>query len=123
MNFQEFCLNELNSMIRLYRGMEREFNPNHDLSDTDAPHGYSTWTDNIELAKQYAGEDGYVYQINLPKKEMGEELIDSDGDRVLFVNNKKPAGLNNVTGNEYLVYTAHDLYNSNDIKRINGDNY
>ena len=117
-NINEIDNYDASSMIRLYRGMQREFNPNHDLSDTDAPHGYSTWTDNIELAKQYAGKNGYIYQIDLPKKEMGEELIDNDGERSLFVNNKKPAGLNNISGDEYLVYTAHDLYNSNDIKLV-----
>ena len=122
----EFGINEIDnydasSMIRLYRGIEKKFDPNHNLSTTDAPNGYSTWTDNIELAKQYAGKNGYVYQIDLPKNEMGEELIDNDGERSLFVNNKKPAGLNDISGDEYLVYTHHDLYNSNDIKLVNGE--
>lgn len=106
------------SMIRLYRGMTQKFNPLHDLSDTDAPQGYSTWTDSLELAKEYAGKNGFVYQLDLPKKEMGNELIDNDGERVLFVNNEKPAGLRGVSGDEYLVYTDHDLYNPDDIKLI-----
>ena len=105
-------------MIRLYRGMNQKFDFNYDLSKTDAPHGYITFTDNIELARQYAGKKGYIYKIDLPKKEQGEELVNSDGERVLFVNNKKPAGLNNISGNEYLVYTKHFLYSSNDIELV-----
>lgn len=118
MRFDEFYIKENNSMIRLYRGMEKKFDPKYDLSTTDAINGYSTWTDNIELAKQYAGKNGYVYQLDLPKEEMGEELIDDNGERALFINNKKPAGLNNIIGDEYLVYTYHDLYNPNDIKLV-----
>ena len=45
------------NIIRLYRGQEKKFNPNYDNSRTDAPSGYSTWTDNKLLAKQYAGPD------------------------------------------------------------------
>ena len=118
MRFEEHYLTEANSMMTLYRGMTNVFNPKHDISNTDAPQGYSTWTDNLELAKQYAGKNGYIYQIDLPKEEMGEELIDADGERVLFVNNEKPAGLNNVSGDEYLVYNHHDLYDPNKIKLV-----
>ena len=99
--------------ITLYRGMNSKFNSNFELEKTDAPYGYSTWTDNKELAKQYAGKDGYVYKITLPKSKMGEEIIDNSGERVLFFNNEKAAGLNNISGNEYLVYTQHDDYSPN----------
>ena len=99
--------------IRLYRGLEQKFDKNYDLTKTDAPNGYSTWTDNPELARQYAGKNGFVYQIDLPKKYMRKEYIDENGDRVLFLNNEKPAGLNGVGGEEYLVYNNHDLYNPN----------
>jgi len=44
---------------------------------------------------------------------MRKEYIDENGDRVLFLNNEKPAGLNGVGGEEYLVYNNHDLYNPN----------
>jgi hypothetical protein len=123
MSFKEY-IKELRqggkkNIIRLYRGMEVNFDPKYDISKTDAPHGYSTWTDNLELAKQYAGKNGYVYYIDLPEDEMGEELINSDGERVLFINNQKSAGLNNVSGNEYLVYIYHDLYSPDMIKMVN----
>ncbi len=105
-------------MIRLYRGMKNKFDSEYDLSNTDAPIGYSTWTDNLDLAKQYAGKNGYVYQIDLPKEELGNEIIDSDGERALFVNNQKSAGINGVSGDEYLVYTYHELYDPNMVKLV-----
>lgn len=114
-------LNEIKnkmSMIRLYRGMENKFDSEYDLSNTDAPIGYSTWTDNLDLAKQYAGKNGYVYQIDLPKEELGNEIIDSDGERALFVNNQKSVGINGVSGDEYLVYTYHELYDPNMVKLV-----
>jgi hypothetical protein len=102
--------------VRLYRGLKQKFDNNYDLSKTDAPHGYSTWTDSLELAKQYAGVDGHIYYIDLPKYEMGTDIVDKDGDRVLFYLNNKPAGLNGVKGKEFLVYTFHDSYSPNLIK-------
>ena len=102
--------------IKLYRGMEQRFDENYDLTTTDSPHGYSTWTDNRELARQYAGGDGFVYEIELPKKNQGIELLDTEGDRVLFLDNEKPAGLNGVDGKEYLIYTEHDLYDPSSIR-------
>lgn len=110
------------SNIRLYRGLEHKFDPNHDLTTTDAPHGYSTWTDNPELAKQYAGPDGYIYYIDLPKSELGENVIDEDpnsdtyGDRTLFFFNDKSCGINGVCGNEVLLYVLHDLFDASMIK-------
>jgi hypothetical protein len=110
--------------IRLYRGLEQKFDSNYDTSKSDAPHGYSTWTDSLELAKQYAGESGHIYYLDLPKSEMGKSAIDENpksetyGDRVLFFFNGKPAGLNGVTGKEVLVYTLHDLYDPNMVKEM-----
>ena len=104
------------TIITLYRGLTKPFDPKHDLSTTDAPNGYSTWTDNPELATQYAGNGGYVYKIDLPLTELKSEYIDSDGERALFFNNQKKAGLNNISGNEYLVYNHHDMFNPSNIK-------
>ena len=115
----------IDKTIRLYRGITKEFDPKHDINKTDAPHGYSTWTDNPDLARQYAGKDGFVYYIDLPTSEMGDAAIDENpksetyGDRALFFPNDKKAGLNNIKGNEYLVYTLHDLYNASMIKKFN----
>jgi len=104
--------------IDLYRGMTREFDSNFDLSKTDAVYGYSTWTDSAELAKQYAGNNGHIYRIRLPIAQLGKELIDENGDRVLFVDNEKKAGLNNISGKEYLVYTHHDEYSPSLISKF-----
>jgi hypothetical protein len=104
--------------IRLYRGLKNEFDPKFDITKSDAPSGYSTWTDNPELARQYAGANGFVYQIDLPKKELGQDIMDNDGERYLFFDNKKPAGLNNVSGKEFLVYNDHDLYDFRKIKEF-----
>lgn len=114
-------LSQVNSAvnIRLYRGLTQKFDSQFKLSKTDAPHGYSTWTDNLELAKQYAGQEGYVYYIDLPKSEMGNDVIDENGDRVLFFCNEKPCGLHGVKGKEYLVYNDHDLYKPSMIKKLN----
>jgi len=47
---------------------------------------------------------------------MGKEYIDENGDRPLFFDNEKKAGLNGVSGKEYLVYNDSELYNPNLIK-------
>jgi hypothetical protein len=114
--------------IRLYRGLTKPFDPKHDLSTTDAPHGYSTWTDNENLAKEYSkidGKEGHVYYMDLPKDQMGSGPIDENpksetyGDRHLFFHNDKPAGIGGVSGKEYLVYHFHDLYDPSKVLKQN----
>lgn len=110
--------------IRLYRGLEQKLDNNYDLNSTDAPTGYSTWTDNEDLAKQYAGDNGYVYYIDLPKNMIGYTVIDESpksetyGDRYLYYFNNKAAGLNGVNGKEYLVYNNHDFFDDYNINMI-----
>jgi hypothetical protein len=48
-------------------------------------------------------------------------LIDIDGERALFLDNQKAAGLNGVSGKEYLLYNDHELYNPNLIKELGGN--
>lgn len=113
--------------IRIYRGMENKFDDKYDTSKSDAPHGYSTWTDSLELAKQYAGENGHVYYMDLPKSQLGKSAIDEDpnsetyGDRTLFYFDDKPAGLNDVKGKEVLVYTFHELYDPKNVRLLESD--
>jgi len=106
--------------IRIYRGLTKPFDPNYDNSRTDAPSGYSTWTDSENLAREYSktdGKEGHVYYVDLPKDKMGRGVVDENpnsktyGDRHLFFHNDKPAGINGVKGKEYLLYHHHDLYN------------
>lgn len=57
---------------RLYRGLQEPFDPNYDMSRTDAPTGYSTFTDSPELARRYAGDDGHVYQYDIPEEALAK---------------------------------------------------
>lgn len=97
---------------RLYRGLENKYDPSYNIHSTDAPTGYSTWTNNPDLARQY-GE--HVYYIDVPKSKMGKEALDEAGDRALYFNNEKSAGLNNVSGDEYLIYQDHEMFNPNQV--------
>lgn len=114
--------------IRLYRGMTQKFSRDYDRSKLDAPNGYTSWTDNIDLAKQYAGSDGFVHYIDLPKSQAGKEAIDNNpksetyGDRHLFFYRKK-AGLNNISGREFLVYHDHDLYHPDMVNVLDGKDH
>ena len=103
--------------VYLYRWMSQKFDPKFDLWKTDAPIWYSTWTDNLKLAEQYAGENWFVYKIELPKSKLWKEIIDKDWERTLFFNNEKKAWLNNVSWDEYLIYNYHDDYSPNLIKQ------
>lgn len=114
-----------NDFIRIYRGLTQKFSSDYNISRTDAPHGYSTWTDSLELAKEYAADKGgYIYYLDLPKSELGKSAIDEDpksetyGDRVLFFFNGKSCGLHGIKGKEVLVYTFHDLYDSKNVKEL-----
>lgn len=91
--------------IRLYRGLNNKYDKNYDKSKLDNVNGYESWTDNYELAKQY-GEN--VYYIDLPLNKIGDDIIDQDGERFLAYKNDKPVALNNIPGNEYMLYTYHD---------------
>ena len=115
-------IRENKTTLRLYRGLENKFDKSYDIMSTDAPAGYSTWTDSLALAKEYAGADGYVYYMDLPLEQLGDGVIDENpksetfGDRNLFFDNEKGAGINNAYGKEYLVYTEHDDFDIRDIK-------
>jgi hypothetical protein len=101
---------------KLFRGLERPYDQNFNLSKSDAPSGYSTWTDNPDLARQYAGENGFVYEIDVPLSKQGTELVDESGERALFVDNQKAAGLNDISGREYLLYQDHEDFAPNMIR-------
>ena len=93
--------------IRLYRGLENPWDVSYDRSRMDSPIGYSTWTDNPSLAKQYGK---YVYYIDLPLDMMGDDVMDSEGNRYLFYYKDKACGLNGVCGREYLVFDDYEDY-------------
>ena len=125
LNSSSFSLPEVKEgYTRLYRGLQNEYDPNYDRSILDSPNGYDTLTDNYDLAKEYGDN---VYYIDVPTKSVANSVIDENpnsetyGDRNLLYKNDKPAGLRGVNGNEYLLYTDHDSFNSNDYHKINNN--
>ncbi len=90
---------------RLYRGLTQEYDANYPKNKLDT-NGYESWTDNPELAKQY-GE--YVYYIDVPEGDIKTSYLDENpmsetyGDRNPIYSIDKKAGLNGVSGNEYLL--------------------
>ena len=96
--------------VRLYRGLEQEYDPNYPSSRLDT-NGYESWTDNPELAKQY-GEK--VYYIDVPENDIKNSYIDENpdsptyGDRYPLYKTTKSAGLNGVNGNEYHLEVGSD---------------
>jgi hypothetical protein len=110
------------AMPTLYRGLEGEFDPDYDASQSE-PSGYTHWTDNPELARQYAGPKGSVYQYDLPDEAMGQSYINDDGERPLYYDNDGRAALNGVSGKEYLVYQDHEDYDPSKIRRHSSASY
>lgn len=106
---------------RLYRGLNNEYNPNYDRTGLDSPNGYDTLTDSYELAKRYGDK---VYYIDIPTEQIGNSVIDENpnsenyGDRYLAYKDDKPASLDGIKGNEYLLYTDHENFNSENYHRI-----
>lgn len=103
--------NQANSdMMTLYRGLSQEYDPNYPVARLDTS-GYESWTDNPELAKQYGD---YVYSIDVPKADIKSGYLDEDpnsptyGDRNPIYSIDKKAGLNGVSGNEYLLEVGSD---------------
>ena len=96
--------------ITLYRGLTQKYDPNYPVAKLDTS-GYESWTDNPELAKQYGD---YVYSIDVPKTDIKTSYLDENpasptyGDRNPIYSIDKKAGLNGVSGNEYLLEVGSD---------------
>lgn len=85
---------------RLYRGLENEFDPKYVPQVSDNGYGRESWTDNYNLAKQYGD---IVYAIDVPSSKISTDIITADGERMPLVKTSKAAGLNGVSGTEYLL--------------------
>ena len=108
-----------NGKTTLFRGLTQEYDPDYDKSKLDNPNGYESWTDSYDLAKEYAGENGYVYSTEVPNKDLNtEDIFDENGDRSLVYWNDKPVGLHGVEGEEFMVYTEHEDHDKLDYKEI-----
>jgi len=107
-------------MVNLYRGMSQKFDPNYDLNNTGALNGYTYYTDNPSMAREYAGKDGYVYQYQVPKSSLGDDIMNEDGDRVLAYKNSDKKLATGTKGGEYMVYNDHENYDPNNVKLYEG---
>lgn len=98
------------NLIRLYRGLEQEYDPNYPASRLDT-NGYESWTDNPELARQYGDN---VYYIDVPENDIRTSYLDENpssptyGDRNPIYRTDKKAGINGVSGNEYQLEVGSD---------------
>lgn len=97
-------------MMTLYRGLTQKYDPNYPVAKLDTS-GYESWTDNIDLAKKYGNN---VYSIEVPKSDIKTSYLDEDpmsptyGDRNPLYSIDKKAGLDGVSGNEYLLEVGSD---------------
>ena len=93
------------NMMKLYRGLTQKYDPNYPVAKLDTS-GYESWTDNLDLARQYGDN---VYSIEVPKTDIKTSYLDENpnsptyGDRNPIYRIDKKAGLNGVSGNEYLL--------------------
>ena len=97
-------------MVTLYRGLTQKYDPKFPVSRLDTS-GYESFTDNLDLAKQYGDN---VVSINVPKRDIKTSYLDENpmsptyGDRNPIYSIDKPAGLNGVSGKEYLLEVGSD---------------
>lgn len=98
------------SMMTLYRGLTQKYDPKYPVAKLDTS-GYESWTDNPELARQYGD---YVYSIDVPKTDIKDSYLDENpnsptyGDRNPIYGIDKKAGLNGISGKEYLLEVGSD---------------
>lgn len=92
-------------MMTLYRGLTQKYDPNYPIAKLDTS-GYESWTDSLDLARQYGDN---VYSIQVPKSDIKTSYLDENpksptyGDRNPIYSIDKKAGLNGISGNEYLL--------------------
>ena len=78
---KEYEENKNKTSTTYYRGLTQKYDPNYDKSKLDNPNGYESWTDSLELAKEYAGKNGYVYSVEIPNNELNpDDIYDQDGE-------------------------------------------
>lgn len=117
---KEYEENKNKTSTTYYRGLTQKYDPNYDKSKLDNPNGYESWTDSLELAKEYAGKNGYVYSVEIPNNELNtDDIYDQDGERSLMYYNDKPVALHGVEGEEFMLYTDHEKWNDLEYKEVN----
>lgn len=117
---KEYEENKNKTSTTYYRGLTQKYDPNYDKSKLDNPNGYESWTDSLELAKEYAGKNGYVYSVEIPNNELNpDDIYDQDGERSLMYYNDKPVALHGVEGEEFMLYTDHEKWKDLKYKEVN----
>ena len=116
---KEYEENKNKTSTTYYRGLTQKYDPNYDKSKLDNPNGYESWTDSLELAKEYAGKNGYVYSVEIPNNELNpDDIYDQEGERSLMYYNDKPVALHGVEGEEFMLYTDHEKWNDLEYKEV-----
>ena len=119
---KEYEENKNKTSTTYYRGLTQKYDPNYDKSKLDNPNGYESWTDSLELAKEYAGPNGYVYSVEIPNNELNpDDIYDQDGERSLMYYNDKPVALHGIEGEEFMLYTDHEKWNDLKYKEVSDD--
>ena len=117
---KEYEENKNKTSTTYYRGLTQKYDPNYDKSKLDNPNGYESWTNSLELAKEYAGKNGYVYSVEIPNNELNpDDIYDQDGERSLMYYNDKPVALHGVEGEEFMLYTDHEKWKDLKYKEVN----
>ena len=107
--------------IRLFRGLETEFDPNYNIQTDDNPTNYESWTDSYDLAKAYGKN---VIFMDVPKSQISNSVLNEDekssnyGDRNYIYRHNKPVGILGKSGTEFLLYKDHENYNNVEITKI-----
>lgn len=96
--------------LLLYREIETVYNKEH--KNKVNLNYYECWTDNLNLTKIY-GDKIYCIEI-----QTENEIINYGGDRVLCFLNRQ-IETQGIKGNEFLLYTEHELYQDLKIEKIN----
>lgn len=103
---------------RLFRGLENDFDPSYAPQVSDNGFGYESWTDNYDLAKQYGDN---IYAVDVPNEVIANDFITPSGDRNPLIRTDKNAGLNGVSGAEYLLNVNDPLRQSLTYSRVSGN--
>lgn len=88
---------------RLYRGLENELDPKIIPTKSPVAVGYESWTDDYNLANEYATPNGYVYSVDVPNNRISDSMVDAEGNRGLVARATVPTELNGASGIEYML--------------------
>lgn len=103
---------------RLFRGLEEDFDPSFVPQVSDNGFGYESWTDQYNLAKQYGNN---VLAVDVPSNMIGDNYITASGERNPIYRTDKAAGLNGISGTEFLLNVNDPLREALTYAKVTGD--